>query len=82
MDLLDNLYNSKDLWITDAILYEFGDGLCKTNRESASEFIKSCLNSDLSQLSKLINHSFPGPSGDIHHLKTKNGVLLIVFHSK
>lgn len=47
MDLLENLYNSKNLWITDAILYEIGDGLCKTNRESASEFIKSCINSNL-----------------------------------
>jgi len=46
MELLENLYNSKDLWITDAILYEIGDGLCKTNPKSASEFIKSCINSN------------------------------------
>lgn len=41
-ELFEGLFRYDEIWITEAILFEIGDGLYKTRRDVAADFIRSC----------------------------------------
>jgi len=40
--LFEALFSCDEIWITDAILFELGNGLSKYRRDTVVDFIKSC----------------------------------------
>jgi predicted nucleic acid-binding protein len=40
--LFEDLFGYEEIWITDAILFEIGDGLFKSRRDVVADFIHSC----------------------------------------
>lgn len=45
-ELFEDLFNYDEIWISQAILLELGDGLYKSRRDVVVEFIRSCYDSD------------------------------------
>lgn len=41
-ELFEGLFGYEEIWITDAILFEIGDGLFKSRRDVVVDFIRSC----------------------------------------
>ena len=45
-ELFEDLFECEEIWITQAVLLELGDGLYKSRRDVVVEFIRSCYDSD------------------------------------